>query len=455
MPAIERTKRIFVSDIHMGDTRSLHPPDGLHPYGLLGSDRAQMFAEFLKGRLQDPQVKQVIILGDMFDAWVCPTQLDPPQFQAIAQATHNVPIIKNLKAIADHDEIDLIYVPGNHDMMITGDILTEIIPGIDYRGTVPGRGVFAEDGIAAEHCSAYCFMNAPDTIDNLGHHLPFSYFSTRALTEYTATTGKPLLSLDTIINALRNALLHIIKSSPEPKGTEHESAINWAIREAMPLMIEDMSNLNKHSLIKVNGVDGYLDPLQVGQVEELFANMYDNWGRDVPGSCSNWDALCADISMIDPHASFYQVAEREYLKKAGKPDIVIFGHTHRACIENRDIFLFADEAVKSPAPSSRLAMESPDLSRLLIELALVEEKVKEAEIEAAADIELDAFDKPQKDGPFEYIYANSGSWIDQVKKCTFVETRIDENKARHYVKVQQYLKGGKVQLVWERYKDLD
>ena len=431
MTARERNKRIFVSDIHMGDDRSLDPPRNLHRYGLLGPGRAQMFTNFLKGVLQDPQVKQVIILGDLFDAWVCPAQLAPPKFGAIAQA--HCAIIDNLQAIVDHDEIELIYVPGNHDMMITPEILTDIIPGIDYRGNGQGRGVFTEDGIAAEHCHVYDFMNAPDTIDDPGHHLPFGYFSTRAMIEYVATTGKSLFSIDTIINALCNALRHILERDLELESKGHESPINWVVKEAMPFLIEDMSNLNKSSIIQMDGVDDYVYPLWVGQVEELFANMYDNWGLDVPGSCSNWDALCADLSMADPFASFYQVAEREYLKQAGKPDIVIFGHTHRPCIENRNYFLFAEEVVRS----------SPGIPELVNELA-----AKEAR-------DMQALAKPKKDGPFKYIYANSGAWVDDVKKCTFVETQIDEDEARHYVRVQQYTSKGEIELMWERYKDLN
>ncbi|MCP4133530.1 MAG: hypothetical protein GY754_21350 [bacterium] len=137
---ISRSKRIFVSDIHMGDADSLKPPSGLHPYSWLHSDRAKMFADFLELKLKDPEIKQIIILGDLFDEWVCPAELSPTQFQKIASASHNVPIINNLKAIAASDEIELIYVPGNHDMLMTRDILTEIVPGIDYRGTASAKG---------------------------------------------------------------------------------------------------------------------------------------------------------------------------------------------------------------------------------------------------------------------------------------------------------------------------
>jgi len=42
----------------------------LHPYGWLGEKRAKTFADFLELKLNDPQVKEVVILGDLFDDWV-------------------------------------------------------------------------------------------------------------------------------------------------------------------------------------------------------------------------------------------------------------------------------------------------------------------------------------------------------------------------------------------------
>ena len=161
-------KRIFVSDIHMGDARSINPPHGLKPYSWLLPDRAKMFGDFLGLQLKDPDVKEVIILGDLFDDWVCPAQLDPmpatpgvSKFHEIAQASQNVEAINNLKAIADNEQKDLIYVPGNHDMLITNEIITNIIPGIKYMGTGEGQGVYTADGISGEHGNMYTLLTHP------------------------------------------------------------------------------------------------------------------------------------------------------------------------------------------------------------------------------------------------------------------------------------------------------
>ena len=56
--------------------------------------------------------------------------------------------------------------------------------------------------------------------------------------------------------------------------------------------------------------------------------------------------------------------------------------------------------------------------------------------------------------PYEYIYANSGTWINQKKLCTFVETQIDESAGKHYVRLMQYTRDGSITLLGERYKNL-
>ncbi|MCP4214722.1 MAG: hypothetical protein GY765_08690, partial [bacterium] len=46
--SVKRTKRIFISDLHMGDGRSNKPGKGLHRYGWLYEPRTTMLATFLQ-----------------------------------------------------------------------------------------------------------------------------------------------------------------------------------------------------------------------------------------------------------------------------------------------------------------------------------------------------------------------------------------------------------------------
>ena len=56
------TKKIFISDIHMGDARSF---SGSHPNCWFRSNIPHL-ANFLNEQLGDPQVAELVILGDLF-----------------------------------------------------------------------------------------------------------------------------------------------------------------------------------------------------------------------------------------------------------------------------------------------------------------------------------------------------------------------------------------------------
>lgn len=99
-----------------------------------------------------------MILGDLFDGWVCPFDMDPLNGANDVNAMFlkmgstdtqanpiNAPIITAFQKLAEDGK--LIYVRGNHDMLLTEDILEEIIPGIDWWTKYE-----SEDGkIVAEH----------------------------------------------------------------------------------------------------------------------------------------------------------------------------------------------------------------------------------------------------------------------------------------------------------------
>lgn len=172
-----RNKRIFISDIHMGDAMSLQGP---HPYGWF-NENIPVLAQFLNDQLNSPAVKEVTILGDLFDAWVIPVGNAPlASFEAICANPANTPVIDQLKALAASPDIKLSYVPGNHDMSMdaagitaTRQFLESQFPGIRFicNSTTP-VGCFRVGPLAAEHGDRYCLFNAPDSWTAAGTFLP-------------------------------------------------------------------------------------------------------------------------------------------------------------------------------------------------------------------------------------------------------------------------------------------
>ena len=186
---------ICISDIHMGDPRSV-----ASGYCWFSKNAAAL--ESLLSIVQtSTQVRQVVILGDLFDEWVVPYRISPFDtaaginnsrdfFMAIANAPVNITIINELKAIASSSTVQLIYIPGNHDMLLTRDILQEIIPGVIWKGDSTGLGHYSPLGeIIMEHGHRYDLFNCPQPLANAGHILPPGYLHT---TDMILTTHQQL-----------------------------------------------------------------------------------------------------------------------------------------------------------------------------------------------------------------------------------------------------------------------
>ncbi len=379
----------------MGDQRSVNPGGGLYPYCWLQQEHARKLAGFLNdvalGKGDFEGVSELVILGDLFDDWVCPAQLDPvpsvknpsEQFFKIADADQNKEIIQNLRKIASKEGMKLTYVPGNHDMLITDGVLEQIVPGIQFMGVSPGEGVYLSgDGIAAEHGSNYCLFNAPDPHSNPDHTLPLGFFITRVVAYHSSVTGKDSYnSLKIVEDAIRN-LLH--------QDDFAKAVFNAIVKEC---------GLEARSLIKMNGIDSYINSVTVSDVDRWFGNIYDEWNKR-KGNVPKEEAVVGDIDEL------YPAAVSQYFMKKRKPDIVIFGHTHQARIHG-----------------------------LLLE----------DELEKGMDKNLELI-------PSGHIYANTGTWIDS-KISTFVETELSDNN-RYHVRLKKYGADGKISLIGERFKDM-
>nr|NQU90032.1 hypothetical protein [Bacteroidota bacterium] len=111
-----------ISDVHMGDKRANEGK-----YSWFGQNKDAM-EDFLDTVYQSDYIRQLVIMGDLFDEWIVPCSVSPidpdaginnsaDYFNAIATAETNAGIIQRLKNIAADTAIELIYIPGNHDML--------------------------------------------------------------------------------------------------------------------------------------------------------------------------------------------------------------------------------------------------------------------------------------------------------------------------------------------------
>ena len=306
-----RTKRIYISDVHMGAGRSLKP-NTTNVYDWLGPKEAENFAGFLKYLSTSEDVREIILLGDTMDNWVCPVDEVPPTFDEIIKASHNKNIVKYLGLLAAHKEVKLIYMPGNHDMSITKAFIEENFPEIVFGGTAANKSVYRTSRLLAEHGSAYAMFNAPDPINNPGSRLPLGYFITRVVTTKAAKTG----SADRHYWKYIDDFLELLGPQKLP-----ESVFEALLEEA---------DLPEDVKIEMYPVGGKSHRVCARDVKERYAKLYEQWQSHY-GSGMAFKAVMAEIGYLGDLA--------DTLSKKSDTNIIIFGHSHDSELDKDSWFV--------------------------------------------------------------------------------------------------------------------
>lgn len=322
----EGTRKIFISDIHLGDERSLQQPN---PYGWIGSNISNL-ANFLEEQLNASDLEEVVILGDLFDTWVIPTNLDPlKSYNAIYNNPRNSAVIAALVKLAGKGILS--YVPGNHDMAFSAADLAEtkqfmetFFPGIHYICN-PGlpTGVYRSGKLVAEHGNRFCLFNAPDTWTNQPYFLPLGYFISRLVAYKVSKTGED----ENYLIILRKFVTEFLKGPDLIKN----------IFDA----IKDDAHLETDARINMNGFSDY--PSTVGDIGTFYENLKENWEHNYR------DISCISAAENDGFEDLSQAATRAYFPTLGSDtNIIIFGHTHKADLKN-DILGTAPGGPEIPA----------------------------------------------------------------------------------------------------------
>ena len=314
-----RTLIAVISDVHCGDQRAT---DGNYSWFNKNADALVSFLEFVQ---TNPKIKELVILGDLFDEWMVPYDLPPfdssvnitnskEYFIAIANSTVNKPIFDKLREISTAGIIDVIYVPGNHDMLITQDVIEEVIPNTIWKSDVTGLGKYNPvDKIHMEHGHRYDFFNCPQPLVVEGHILPPGYFVTRL---YAA--------------GLSNRQPQDYKET----GGDAEFITAWTVALGYTManfsMNPDTINMDSNNIL-MTGIDNYFSNKSFNETRDVYAaNIEDLWQNTqqinevlVPQS-----VLLAIIN----GAYLYASAVYEYLLDffaPNAPKIVVFGHSHK------------------------------------------------------------------------------------------------------------------------------
>jgi hypothetical protein len=320
----QRTKYVVVSDIHIGDARATD--NGYNWF----SENVTEFKSFLDDVSGNTQIKELIIDGDLFDEWEMPVDVKPfvgavttsdEFFQSVANAPTMKPIIDKLNQIADSGLIKLVYIPGNHDMLMTETAMKKIFPNAVWAGTnsagggISGTGLYSpEPGISIEHGHIYDFYNAPDPFTQTGSHLPPGYFVSRMYST-KAISGKQLLSV---------------------QGDFWGDAFFYGSWEVVLYQIFGTFKPDIPAII--TGIDGYSNPYTYAQARDLYFN------ADIAGKWNQRQAMNGVYSPEDEVSALLagagvwiwgnlEVAAQQQYFVPKRAEIVVFGHTHMALLK--------------------------------------------------------------------------------------------------------------------------
>ncbi len=334
----ERNMIAVISDMHLGADLSYAECNHNLKY----------LKNFLLRLKKSPNVKELVIAGDLLDEWFVPAPIntydgkDQADFvQRIAEANEGV--IDAINGIINDNKILVTYVPGNHDLTITEASVELILPGINQsRDPELGLGTYSPIGypkIAIEHGHRYNFFCAPDPFSNQdiapGTITPPGYFFTRIGALHVAQ-GYPTVAGDT---------LSVV--TPNQSGDESQTLM-YSYRRLWEWAIDYLKINNKFEEdIIVTNLDGFTEtycvndlvPYQTTPGGVIDVNLYkgiqDTWyQRQIHNRVNIPIPTAHAISNSASESDLSEQAKIQYFQNPNSDvRLVVFGHTHVAKIE--------------------------------------------------------------------------------------------------------------------------
>lgn len=327
-----RSQIVVISDLHLGVDDS---------FAELKANR-QVIVDFLNQIKNSPNVKQLVIAGDLIDEWFLPMNYVMPNSESAfvdLVAANNKTVIDAFNAIIKAGDIKVTYVPGNHDILVTEADIQRILPGISQaRDNVQGSGTYItgdNSEIAIEHGHRYNLFCAPDPISNRSitnnntSVLPAGYFFTRIATS-SVVEGHPASS-----NTFPN-----VTDNPNDVS-QHQYYLYSRIWKAL-LTYLPVTEKFSDKVIKTK-IDGYTKDYAINDIipkqnsidgtigVNLYKEMLATWGERQTINGVKVKIPLSDAIIKANESSFTDAqAQNQYFNVDGSKRIVVFGHSHVA-----------------------------------------------------------------------------------------------------------------------------
>jgi UDP-2,3-diacylglucosamine pyrophosphatase LpxH len=360
------TKLVFVSDLHLNADADVSWIDS-HL-----SDLAGFFSSI--GERSD--VSELVILGDLVDDWVIPTDRTPRSFDAILGADQNAAVVEALQAVCK-TAIHVTYVTGNHDLLSfqqeNTTTLNAFFPEMTVVSNEPGLGAYARDGVLyAEHGHRYDLFNSPDIWSHPGSHLPLGYFIARSVATRSAREGQ----IYTLPDTLRSWVSAVLSTPDLARSAEGLSALDSASDERIREILRDLQGPASRaparrpakrqdypsdrwddgfidddlvvlifriialwagegpwSRFAMADEDGFASDPRVRDVAQWYDEIFSQW-PDRQNIVSADMAFWNDLDYMGSAADLlFAMPERIKPYYDFTPRIVLFGHTHKAVLQ--------------------------------------------------------------------------------------------------------------------------
>ncbi|MCP4622920.1 MAG: hypothetical protein GY850_05255 [bacterium] len=292
---------LFLSDIHMGAGKKWDWFDAGNE-----GPRLIRFFEYVSNRQKEQNdIKEIVLLGDVFDLWVCPHNETPHMFSQIA--TTHVKVFDAIKKMADN--VPTLYVNGNHDYQVTRDDIQKAFDGkVKHIGEQ-----YRRKNILGLHGHEYALFNRPDP-KNGGPilKLPLGYYITR---------------LHTTLKKSRAYKAHLIFQVID-------ETFQMMGPEKLP---ESVFDAMRDAVTSSGGADG--DYFEMGHicpnkqkfedVRKRYRNLYDDW-REAVGFWQSTQMIMCELNRLGGVA--------DQLCRNGV-EIVVMGHSHDTKMDKDSLFV--------------------------------------------------------------------------------------------------------------------
>lgn len=328
-------KTIVISDLHLG----------LNDWVSEDVANRPKLASFIHKIRQEKLADELVIAGDFLDQWIYPADADLPRDSKVfyqACAKNNAEVIEALSALIKSG-IPVIYVPGNHDMTLSHEILSEILPGIRQARDVPGLGRYRtgiRGEVVIEHSHRYEIVCAPDTITNAelmeyGYPiLPFGYIFARV----SVTSA-----IEGLLGSKDPSLKREFPAPAKPDVDDIAACNAYAYWKFCTEVLNELTVVREsldEKFIKV-AVDGFAGQYSLSDLiptyqsdgswdAGIYRNLVENWEEVqrrnlVPSPVSVAYSL---EHAADNKERFEVLPARVYFDVDPSVDVVVFGHTH-------------------------------------------------------------------------------------------------------------------------------